>query len=121
MDALAVALLLVAVVAPVLVLRWWRPAWYWMAFGIVFAVVRVLVRYRSVMEACGLTVPPPRWRLTLARWSKREVPEWRAPRILRIRPTRTGLVLRLRLRPGQTRTTSPPPRTGSGTPSRCTT
>ncbi|MFF3661348.1 FtsK/SpoIIIE domain-containing protein [Streptomyces olivochromogenes] len=99
MTALTVALLLV--VASAVILRWRRPAWYWLAFGAAFAALRVLVRYTSVMDACGLTVPPSRWRLTLARIANRPVPESRAPRILRIRPTRTGLVLRLKLRPGQ--------------------
>jgi S-DNA-T family DNA segregation ATPase FtsK/SpoIIIE len=80
---------------------WRRPAWYWLAFGAAFAALRVLVRYISVMDACGLTVPPSRWRLTLARIANRPVPEPRAPRILRIRPTRTGLLLRLKPRPGQ--------------------
>ncbi|WP_374775825.1 FtsK/SpoIIIE domain-containing protein [Streptomyces sp. NBC_01310] len=96
---LTVTLLVLAALA--LVLRWRRPAWYWLTFGVTFAALRVLVRYRSVMEACGLTVPPSRWRLALARWSDRPIPESRAPRILRMRPTRTGLVLRLKLRPGQ--------------------
>ncbi|MGW2604513.1 FtsK/SpoIIIE domain-containing protein [Streptomyces mirabilis] len=99
MTALTVALLLV--VAAAVILRWRRPAWYWLAFGAAFAALRVLVRYTSVMDACGLTVPPSRWRLTLARITNRPIPESRAPRILRIRPTRTGLVLRLKLRPGQ--------------------
>ncbi|MEU1231451.1 FtsK/SpoIIIE domain-containing protein [Streptomyces sp. NPDC005828] len=99
MTALWVALALVATVA--LLLRWRRPAWYWMSFGVFFVVVRVLVRYSSVMDACGLTVPPPRWRLALARMAGRPVPDARAPRILRLRPTRTGLVLRVKLRPGQ--------------------
>ncbi|QDO08280.1 FtsK/SpoIIIE domain-containing protein [Streptomyces sp. S1D4-23] len=99
MTALTVALLLV--VASAVILRWRRPAWYWLAFGAAFAALRVLVHYTSVMDACGLTVPPSRWRLTLARIANRPVPESRAPRILRIRPTRTGLVLRLKLRPGQ--------------------
>ncbi|MFE5484522.1 FtsK/SpoIIIE domain-containing protein [Streptomyces sp. NPDC056527] len=99
MNALTVTLALVATVA--LVLKWQRPAWYWMTFGIFFAVVRVLVRYSSVMDACGLTVPPSRFRLALARMANRPVPEPRAPRILRLRPTRTGLVLRVKLRPGQ--------------------
>ncbi|MCF3144930.1 FtsK/SpoIIIE domain-containing protein [Streptomyces platensis] len=99
MARLSVVLLLV--VATALVLRWRRPAWYWMAFGITFAVLRVLVRYASVMDACGLAVPPARWRLALARMTYRPAPEPRAPRILRLRPTRTGLVLRLKLRPGQ--------------------
>ncbi|MFF1765099.1 FtsK/SpoIIIE domain-containing protein [Streptomyces sp. NPDC058249] len=99
MTGLTVALVLV--VATALVLRWRRPAWYWLAFGAAFAAVRVLLQYTSVMDACGLTVPPSRWRLAMARLANRPVPESRAPRILRLRPTRTGLVLRLKLRPGQ--------------------
>lgn len=100
MAGFTVALLLL-VVASAVILRWRRPAWYWVSFGVTFAALRVLVRYASVMEACGLTVPPSRWRLSLARMANRPVPEPRAPRILRLRPTRTGLVLRLKLRPGQ--------------------
>ncbi|MEU0454966.1 FtsK/SpoIIIE domain-containing protein [Streptomyces sp. NPDC006129] len=91
----------VVVVAAAGLLRWRRPAWYWLTFGVLVASVRVLVRYASVMDACGLTVPPSRWRLALARVANRPVPESRVPRILRLRPTRTGLVLRLKLRPGQ--------------------
>ncbi|MFF4038958.1 FtsK/SpoIIIE domain-containing protein [Streptomyces sp. NPDC001816] len=92
---------LVLVVATAGLLRWRRPAWYWLTFGVTLAALRVLVRYGSVMDACGLTVPPSRWRLALARMTNRPVPESRPPRILRLRPTRTGLVLRLKLRPGQ--------------------
>ncbi|MFI9151845.1 FtsK/SpoIIIE domain-containing protein [Streptomyces sp. NPDC053367] len=99
MTALTVALVLVVAAAGLL--RWRRPAWYWLTFGVTFAVLRVLVRYASVMEACGLTVPPSRWRLTLARVTNRPTPNPRPPRILRLRPTRTGLILRLGLRPGQ--------------------
>ncbi|KOV99638.1 MULTISPECIES: FtsK/SpoIIIE domain-containing protein [unclassified Streptomyces] len=99
MTAFTVALVLVVAAAGLL--RWRRPAWYWMTFGVTLASLRVLVRYASVMDACGLTVPPSRWRLTLARVTNRPVPESRPPRILRFRPTRTGLVLRLGLRPGQ--------------------
>ncbi|MFE9108343.1 FtsK/SpoIIIE domain-containing protein [Streptomyces collinus] len=91
----------VVVVAAAGLLRWRRPAWYWLTFGVLVATVLVLVRYASVMDACGLTVPPSRWRLALARVANRPVPESRVPRILRLRPTRTGLVLRLKLRPGQ--------------------
>ncbi|MER7839758.1 FtsK/SpoIIIE domain-containing protein [Streptomyces sp. NPDC096040] len=91
----------VVVAAAAGLLRWRRPAWYWLSFGVTLATVRVLVRYTSVMDACGLTVPPARWRLALARMTRREVPEPRPPRILRLRPTRTGLVLRLKLKPGQ--------------------
>ncbi|MFJ9961726.1 FtsK/SpoIIIE domain-containing protein [Streptomyces avermitilis] len=99
MTVLTVALVLVVAVAGLL--RWRRPAWYWMTFGVTLAGLRVLVRYASVMDACGLTVPPSRWRLALARIAGRDVPQSRPPRILRFRPTRTGLVLRLGLRPGQ--------------------
>jgi S-DNA-T family DNA segregation ATPase FtsK/SpoIIIE len=89
------------VVAAAGLLRWRRPAWYWLTFGVTLAVLRVLVRYGSVMDACGLTVPPSRWRLALARMTNHPAPESRPPRILRLRPTRTGLVLKLKLRPGQ--------------------
>ncbi|PZT68962.1 plasmid transfer protein [Streptomyces sp. SW4] len=99
MTWLTVALVLVVAVAGLL--RWRRPAWYWLTFGVVLATLRVLVRYASVMDACGLTVPPSRWRLALARMTDRPAPESRPPRVLRVRPTRTGLVLRLKLRPGQ--------------------
>ncbi|MEU5347580.1 FtsK/SpoIIIE domain-containing protein [Streptomyces sp. NPDC020766] len=99
MTAFTVALVLVVAAAGLL--RWRRPAWYWLTFGVTLAALRVAFRYASVMDACGLTVPPSRWRLALARVANRPVPESRAPRILRLRPTRTGLVLRLKLRPGQ--------------------
>ncbi|NLU74439.1 plasmid transfer protein [Streptomyces sp. HNM0575] len=84
-----------------LLLRWRRPAWYWLAVGVFIAGFRVLLRYGSVMDACGLTVPPSRMRLALARATRTEAPSSRVPHILRIRPTRTGLVLRIKLRPGQ--------------------
>ncbi|MFF3943819.1 hypothetical protein ACFYYN_03275, partial [Streptomyces sp. NPDC001902] len=93
MTRFAVALLLVVAIA--LVLRWRRPAWYWLTFGVTLAILRVLVRYATVMEACGLTVPPSRWRMALARAVNRPAPGPRVPRILRLRPTRTGLVVRL--------------------------
>ncbi|MEU5537456.1 FtsK/SpoIIIE domain-containing protein [Streptomyces sp. NPDC020362] len=99
MTGFTVSLVLVAVAVGLL--RWRRPAWYWLTFGVTLAVVRVLVRYGSVMDACGLTVPPARWRLALARATNRPIPGPCPPRILRLRPTRTGLVLRLKLRPGQ--------------------
>ncbi|MBC9714632.1 plasmid transfer protein [Streptomyces sp. TRM66268-LWL] len=95
--------LIVLAVASVaaLVLKWRRPAWYWLTFGIAFAVLRVLIRYTTVMDACQLTVPAPRWRIWLARMFKWQIPRQRAPKILRVRPTRTGLRLRLKMRPGQ--------------------
>ncbi|MEV0445363.1 FtsK/SpoIIIE domain-containing protein [Streptomyces spectabilis] len=92
---------LVLVVVLLLVLRWRRPAWYWLAFGALAAMVRVRVRYADVMDACHLTVPASRWRLRIARWTKREIPRQRTPRLMRITPTRTGVRLRLGLRPGQ--------------------
>ncbi|WP_392891842.1 FtsK/SpoIIIE domain-containing protein [Streptomyces sp. LN699] len=99
MNALWVTLPVVLVAA--LVLRRLRPTWYWMTFGVTFAAIRVLARYRSVMDACGLTVPPARWQLSLARIANRPLPEACSPRILRLRPTSTGLVLRVKMRPGQ--------------------
>ncbi len=38
---------LVLVVAAAGLLRWRRPAWYWLTFGVTFASLRVLVRYAS--------------------------------------------------------------------------
>lgn len=99
--------LLALVVVTAALLRWRRPAWYWMTFGVALAVLRVTVRYASVMDACGLTVPPSRWRVTLARVTNRPAPDSRPPRILRLRPTRTGLVLRLKLRLGLWRASAP--------------
>ncbi|MFJ3101774.1 FtsK/SpoIIIE domain-containing protein [Streptomyces sp. NPDC086835] len=99
MTGTAIGLLVVVGLA--LLLKWRRPAWYWLAFGIGIAALRVLVRYASVMDACGLAAPPSRWRLAWARIARRPVPGPRPPRILSLRPTRTGLVLRLGLRPGQ--------------------
>ena len=59
MTAFTVALVLVVAAAGLL--RWRRPAWYWLAIGVTLAALRVLVRYRSVMDACGSTVPPASW------------------------------------------------------------
>lgn len=101
MSASTFAVLVGLAVVGVLVLRWQRPAWYWLTLGAVFAVVRVRFSYASVMEACGLTVPPARARLMWARMTNGEIPPDRPPRLSRLRVTRTGLVLRLRLRPGQ--------------------
>ncbi|MER7956857.1 FtsK/SpoIIIE domain-containing protein [Streptomyces sp. NPDC096030] len=101
MNGTGLTITLVPIALVVLMLRWQRPAWYWMTFGVVFAVVRVLVRYASVMDACGLTIPPSRFRLAAARIANRPAPGPRSPRILRLRPTRTGLIVRVKLRPGQ--------------------
>ncbi|MBB4715139.1 integrase [Streptomyces luteogriseus] len=45
----------VVVVAAAGLLRWRRPAWYWLTFGVILATVRVLVRYASVNMAKTLT------------------------------------------------------------------
>ncbi|MBD0843270.1 FtsK/SpoIIIE domain-containing protein [Streptomyces sp. TRM68416] len=92
---------LAVVVGLALLLRWRRPVWYWLSFGVVLAVLRVRWRFASVMEACHLTTPAPRWRRTLARLLGRETPRQQVPVMLWIKPTRVGLRLRLRMRPGQ--------------------
>ncbi|WP_151771242.1 FtsK/SpoIIIE domain-containing protein [Streptomyces abyssomicinicus] len=99
MRELGLVVLVVAVGAGVL--RWRRPAWYWLTFGALVAMTRVAHRYAGVMEGCGLSVPPSRWRVALARLQKRSAPRPRVPKVLRTRVTRTGLVLRVRLCPGQ--------------------
>ncbi|MFD9071709.1 FtsK/SpoIIIE domain-containing protein [Streptomyces lasiicapitis] len=92
---------LALVVGLALLLRWRRPAWYWLGFGAVFAIIRIRVRYAEVMTACQLTVPASRLRLRVARWMKREIPRQRTPRLMRITPMRTGVRLRIKMRPGQ--------------------
>ncbi|MEV7791749.1 FtsK/SpoIIIE domain-containing protein [Streptomyces sp. NPDC087512] len=77
------------------------PAAHWSAVGLPITTARLLGSYGSVMDACGLTVAPSRLRaLTMkatTRCEVRPVP----PRRGIIRPTSTGLRLRLRLAPGQ--------------------
>lgn len=91
---------LVLVAVGLLVLRRRRPAWYWYAIGAPAKLVRIVVTYRSVMEACGLTEPPSRFRLAVAATTNRMAPR-RVPRLARIRFTASGLVLRIRMQPGQ--------------------
>ncbi|WP_439948314.1 FtsK/SpoIIIE domain-containing protein [Streptomyces sp. BBFR109] len=78
-----------------------HPAAYWSTIGLPVSTVRLLSSYGSVMEACGLTVAPSRLRVlavkAMTRREVRPVP----PRRGIIRPTLTGLKLRLRLAPGQ--------------------
>ncbi|MFR9755531.1 FtsK/SpoIIIE domain-containing protein [Streptomyces sp. TR06-5] len=100
METLTITVLVV-ILGTAALLRWRRPAWYWLTFGALVAVIRLRFRYASVMEACGLTVPPSRMRLLLARATRSEVPASRVPRIRRLKVTRTGLVLRVKLQPGQ--------------------
>lgn len=88
-------------IAAVLILRRVRPDLYWLAVGGPAARVRVGWSYASVMDACGLSVPPSRTRIAVARALRREMPANRPPKLLRLRTTRTGLVARIRLQPGQ--------------------
>ncbi|MFD5097881.1 FtsK/SpoIIIE domain-containing protein [Streptomyces albidochromogenes] len=91
---------LVLIVAGLLALRHQRPVWYWFAFGALAKLVRISITYRSVMEACGLTEPPSRLRLTVAAATRR-TPSRMVPRLTRVRITASGLVLRIKMQPGQ--------------------
>lgn len=77
------------------------PSVYWSAVGLPVAAVRLLSSYGSVMEACGLTVAPSRLRALAVRATTRREVRPVPPRRGMIRPTSTGLRLRLRLAPGQ--------------------
>ncbi|MFC5762855.1 FtsK/SpoIIIE domain-containing protein [Actinacidiphila bryophytorum] len=88
-------------IAAVLILRRVRPDLYWMVVGGPAARIRVTWSYASVMDACGLSVPPSRARVALAKVMRREMPANRPPKLLRMKTTRTGLVARIRLQPGQ--------------------
>ncbi|KAK1182145.1 FtsK/SpoIIIE domain-containing protein [Streptomyces sp. NBS 14/10] len=78
-----------------------HPAAYWSTIGLPVSTVRLLSSYGSVMEACGLTVAPSRLRvLAMKAMTQREVRPVPPHRGI-IRPTLTGLKLRLRLAPGQ--------------------
>ncbi|MCB5180261.1 FtsK/SpoIIIE domain-containing protein [Streptomyces antimicrobicus] len=81
-------------------LKWKRPGWYWVGFGWLVTVVRLLWTYRSVMEACGLSEQPSRSRVKLAAALDR-VPARALPKLRRIKVTRFGLVLRVKTLPGQ--------------------
>ncbi|GLF95981.1 FtsK/SpoIIIE domain-containing protein [Streptomyces yaizuensis] len=78
-----------------------RPSAHWAAFGMQVSALRLLGSYGSAMEACGLTVPPSRLRVLLTRATSHRVIRPVPPRRGLIRPTSTGLRLRLRLAPGQ--------------------
>ncbi|MFE0131260.1 FtsK/SpoIIIE domain-containing protein [Streptomyces sp. NPDC059037] len=92
---LAALLVLVALVARVK-----APAVYWSLFGLPAVLYRVLSSYRRTMEACELTVSPPWWRVFSHVPSARDQVPPGVPRIRGIRPTTTGLRLRLRLAAG---------------------
>ena len=78
-----------------------HPAVYWSTVGLPVSSARLLGSYASVMEACGLTVAPSRLRvLAVKATTNREIRPV-PPRRGIIRPTTTGLRVRLRLAPGQ--------------------
>jgi S-DNA-T family DNA segregation ATPase FtsK/SpoIIIE len=85
----------------VALVRWRRPAWYWLGVRGPIVAVRLRSRWASVMEACDLVVAPSRTRRALARMTNRPAPGPLVPRLTRLRLTRTGLVVRVKLRPGQ--------------------
>ncbi|MBR8642878.1 conjugal transfer protein TraS [Streptomyces tuirus] len=78
-----------------------HPAAYWSTVGLPVSVSRLLASYSSTMDACGLTVEPSRWRALAVRATTRREVRPVPPRRGMIRPTSTGLRLRLRLAPGQ--------------------
>ncbi|MEV5593552.1 FtsK/SpoIIIE domain-containing protein [Streptomyces sp. NPDC052496] len=78
-----------------------HPGVYWSTVGLPVSTARLLGSYSSVMEACGLTVAPSRLRVLAVKASTRREVRPVPPRRGIIRPTTTGLRLRLRLAPGQ--------------------
>ncbi len=78
-----------------------HPAAYWSTIGLPISAARLLASYTSTMDACGLTVEPPRWRALAIRATTRREVRPVPPRRGLIRPTSTGLRVRLRLAPGQ--------------------
>jgi len=78
-----------------------HPAAYWSTVGLPLSVARLLASYSSTMDACGLTVEPSRWRALAVRATTRREVRPVPPRRGMIRPTSTGLRVRLRLAPGQ--------------------
>jgi DNA segregation ATPase FtsK/SpoIIIE, S-DNA-T family len=77
------------------------PAAYWSTVGLPASVVRLLASYSSTMDACGLTVEPSRWRALAVKATTRREVRPVPPRRGIIRPTSTGLRVRLRLAAGQ--------------------
>ncbi|MFB7900341.1 conjugal transfer protein TraS, partial [Streptomyces xiamenensis] len=77
------------------------PSVYWSAVGLPLSTVRLLGSYGSVMDACGLTVAPSRLRALAVRAATRREVRPVPPRRGFLRPTSTGLRLRLRLAAGQ--------------------
>ncbi|MBT2390139.1 plasmid transfer protein [Streptomyces sp. ISL-1] len=93
--------LVVIVTALLLVARVKAPAVYWTLVGLPAALYRVLSSYRRSMEACELTVAPPWWRVFAHKLSAGDtMARPGIPKVRGIRPTATGLRLRLRLAAG---------------------
>ncbi|MFD3928615.1 FtsK/SpoIIIE domain-containing protein [Streptomyces sp. NPDC058614] len=78
-----------------------HPAVYWAVIGLPSSVARLMASYGSTMDACGLTVAPSRLRALAVRATTRREVRPVPPRRGLIRPTSTGLRVRLRLAPGQ--------------------
>ncbi|RKN10179.1 FtsK/SpoIIIE domain-containing protein [Streptomyces radicis] len=77
------------------------PHVFWSAVGLPVSAARLVGSYGSVMDACGLTVPPSRLRALAVRAATRREVRPVPPRRGLLRPTSTGLRLRMRLAPGQ--------------------
>ncbi|MCD0482327.1 conjugal transfer protein TraS [Streptacidiphilus sp. ASG 303] len=77
------------------------PRAYWSAIGLPVTAARIAHSYAEVMEACGLAVEPSMWRTLVARGEERQGLKPTPPRVRGVRPTATGLRLRLRLARGQ--------------------
>ncbi|TPQ22631.1 FtsK/SpoIIIE domain-containing protein [Streptomyces sporangiiformans] len=78
-----------------------HPAAYWATVGLPLSAARLMASYGSTMDACGLTVEPSRLRALAVRAATRREVRPVAPRRGLLRPTSTGLRVRLRLAPGQ--------------------
>ncbi|MEU6319232.1 FtsK/SpoIIIE domain-containing protein [Streptomyces sp. NPDC047009] len=78
-----------------------HPGVYWSTVGMPISTARLLGSYGSVMDACGLTVQPSRLRALAVKATTRREVRPVPPRRGIIRPTSTGLRLRLRLARGQ--------------------
>ncbi|MFJ3580967.1 FtsK/SpoIIIE domain-containing protein [Streptomyces sp. NPDC090127] len=99
-DTIRVLLPALAVAVVLLVVRRRVPVLFWWLVGYPVVALRVLVSYRTTMDACGLTVPASAIRRATARMVGRQaapVP----PRRSLPRPTGSGLVMRLRMAAGQ--------------------
>ncbi|MDJ1131515.1 FtsK/SpoIIIE domain-containing protein [Streptomyces iconiensis] len=82
-------------------LRARHPAAWWSTVGLPLSAGRLLGSYGSVMESCGLTVAPSRLRALAVRATTQREVRPVPPRRGLLRPTSTGMRLRLRLAPGQ--------------------